>query len=211
MFGRSRSGSGGRQWAWLLFFVALASVGIGSRVNSDHNSTSNTATQQSSQSPGSGSQSESQSNSEPKEKAMAIKILDGDTIRIKKSKLPKIRLLAIDAPEPNQCFGIKAQAALKRMIEKSQRLRVVYDSKIPKRQHGRSWAYLIEDRGNINIRMIKRGYALPYFIGKNGDFKNRIAHAHRRAKKQHLGLWGACHNDGREYQTTAREAGSIPR
>jgi micrococcal nuclease len=49
-------------------------------------------------------------------------------------------------------------------------------------------------RTNVNLAMVARGDAAPYFYrGDRGRFSNRILVLAVAAKRAHRGLWGACH------------------
>ena len=62
-------------------------------------------------------------------------------------------------------------------------------------QYGRLLRYVIRarDRLNLNIRLVAVGAAAPYFYrGRRGMFAARLETLALRAKRLHLGLWGAC-------------------
>lgn len=46
---------------------------------------------------------------------------------------------------------------------------------------------------NINVRLVAVGAAAPYFYdGGRGRYASRLEALAKRAKAEHLGLWGAC-------------------
>jgi endonuclease YncB( thermonuclease family) len=61
-------------------------------------------------------------------------------------------------------------------------------------RHGRLLAYLARKPvGNINIELVRRGAAAPYFSqGKRGKFAKRLLVVARAAKAAKRGLWKAC-------------------
>ena len=61
--------------------------------------------------------------------------------------------------------------------------------------YGRLLRYVIRARDsvNVNIRLVARGAAAPYFYrGRRGRYANRLEALAKRARAKRLGLWGAC-------------------
>jgi micrococcal nuclease len=70
----------------------------------------------------------------------------------------------------------------------------VLDPKLDIRdKSGRLLAYLFKDGKNINLRLVERGAAAPYFYrGERGRFADELMAAAHDARAQQRGLWGAC-------------------
>ena len=61
--------------------------------------------------------------------------------------------------------------------------------------YGRLLRYVIRARDsvNVNIRLVARGAAAPYFYkGRRGRHANRLEALAKGARAKRLGLWGAC-------------------
>jgi endonuclease YncB( thermonuclease family) len=129
------------------------------------------------------------------------KVSDGDTIHVttpEKTKLT-VRLYGIDAPEtpkinqrtghinkPGQPFGEKSWKALEaKIMRKAVRLDII-DIDRYKRMVGMIW---IGDR-NINLEMVKEGYAEAYTEYLKDPFKSQFLSAQREARSGKRGIWG---------------------
>ncbi|PID51402.1 MAG: nuclease [Pasteurellales bacterium] len=110
------------------------------------------------------------------------KVSDGDTIHCKThSKKYKVRLLYIDAPESSQTFGIESKKALAQKI-----LHKKVTLNITKKDHyGRTLAEIYLGTTNINLEMVKQGYAWEY----RGLTLRKYTNARYYAQDRKLGLW----------------------
>lgn len=117
----------------------------------------------------------------------AIWINDGDTITltVKDGRWYKIRLWGIDAPEINQPGGKEATEALIQMIGR----RMVSVLVIEKDRYGRLVGTIFHKKKNINLEMIRKGFAWHY--QKYAPGQPDYAQAEKMAKEAHLGLWRA--------------------
>ena len=136
------------------------------------------------------------------------RVIDGDTVVTTTSVT--VRLLQIDAPElkEGECYAEQAKAELLAILNSesesatgvSKQLRTfdgifldadpVSDSKD---KYGRDLAYVFRGDLNINLELVKRGAAAPYFYdGQKGRYAQELITAAEQAKEQKLGVWGAC-------------------
>lgn len=126
--------------------------------------------------------------------AMLRRVVDGDTIVV--STGAYVRLLQIDTPElsSSECYSAQARAVLERLLPAGSRLRLVRDPALDRvDRYGRLLRYVYRGRTNVNLAMVSRGAAAPYFYrGDRGRFSGRILVLAVRAKRAHRGLWGAC-------------------
>ena len=132
------------------------------------------------------------------------KVIDGDTVVLGNSET--IRLLQIDSPElqEGECYAREARAELVAILEGSKKLKTTAIKELhtfdglyleqdpvsaPEDKYGRSLAYLFKDKLNVNLELVKRGAAAPYFFqrGKRKVFP-RDAHGGGRSKVQES--WG---------------------
>ena len=129
------------------------------------------------------------------------KVSDGDTIHVttpEKTKLA-VRLYGIDAPEtpkinqhtghinkPGQPFGEKSWKALNaKIMEKQVRLDIIEIDRY-KRMVGMIW---IGDR-NINLEMVREGYAEAYTEFLKKPYRTEFLSAEREARSAKRGIWG---------------------
>lgn len=111
-------------------------------------------------------------------------VVDGDTFRIKTADgdHEMIRLAAVDAPEMNQPFGVKARGALRKIVGKKIRGRAIGND------HGRVVAVvkLEGDKLTIQHRLVRAGFAWHATEQSNSG---RLAAAESKARTARKGLW----------------------
>ncbi len=102
------------------------------------------------------------------DEVLVIEVTDGDTLKIKNAS---VRLLGINTPERGEVFYSEAKQFLTSLVfNKSVKLELSaekYD------KYGRILAYVYLENKNINLEMIKTGFANPDFpSGKDSHYKN---------------------------------------
>ena len=108
-----------------------------------------------------------------------------------------IRLAQIDAPEPGiDCYGEEAELELATMILEGMPVSITTDPNLPEEDaDGILQAWVWNSEFLVNLAMVRRGAAVPYFPnGARGAFDQRLLNAARKAKAAGRGLWGACTN-----------------
>jgi endonuclease YncB( thermonuclease family) len=122
------------------------------------------------------------------------RIIDGDTIVV--STGAHIRLLQVDTPElsSNECYSTKARTALATLLPAGSAVRLEADPALDRvDRYGRLLRYVYRAGANVNVEMVRRGAAAPYFYGgERGRFAARLYSLAVAAKRAHRGLWGAC-------------------
>jgi endonuclease YncB( thermonuclease family) len=119
--------------------------------------------------------------------ATVIKVIDGDTIWIKKdNKHIKIRLSYIDAPELKQNFGIRSRnflsnLVLDKMIEVNTNKKDRYN-----RHLGEIYIHNTKESIFVNAKMIKSGNAWVYKTYTNNPYLKNLEDYAKMNKK---GLW----------------------
>ena len=119
--------------------------------------------------------------------ATVIKVIDGDTIWIKKdNKHIKIRLSYIDAPELKQNFGIRSRnflsnLVLHKMIEVNTNKKDRYN-----RHLGEIYIHNTKESIFVNAKMIKSGNAWVYKTYANNPYLKNLEDYAKMNKK---GLW----------------------
>jgi micrococcal nuclease len=122
------------------------------------------------------------------------KIKDGDTVVIRPldgSPAFTCRLYGIDTPEtpkrgkPGQRYGIEAAQELAKLIKKQTvTVRLTGD-----KTYGRE-VCLIEYEGlDVNLEMVKKGYAWAYREYLKSPYASEYIEAERQARAKGLGLW----------------------
>ena len=113
-----------------------------------------------------------------------VNVADGDTITVlsPSNQQSRVRLLHIDAPENGQAFGRVAQKALASKISQ-QHVQVKYKEKD---RYGRILGEVFLNGENVNLWMVQKGYAWPYFRYKPPH--NYLA-AYHVARQFNYGLW----------------------
>jgi len=110
-------------------------------------------------------------------------IIDGDTLKHTDNGITtKLRLAYIDAPELNQDFGKDSKQLLKATIENCKDLQILNG---PKDIYNRTLITLICENENINMALVRMGYAWSYNRTKN----NMYMKMEQQARKYKLGLW----------------------
>ena len=110
-------------------------------------------------------------------------VYDGDTIAVETDKGQiRVRLYAIDAPEKDQPYGMKATARLKRLVAGKQV--DIYPVCLDK--YRRYLAKVFQNDRYTNLIMVRCGLAWAYSAGKQ-NFEFKIAQ--NEAQRHNLGLW----------------------
>ena len=123
------------------------------------------------------------------------KVIDGDTIKIKKNK---IRLFGIDAPEKKQqcqkpwlsIFFLSLSKNYECGKISTNKLKIKIDNKFimckssNKDRYNRFIAECFKDKTNINRWMVSNGYAVAY-----RKYSKKFVSQENLAKKEKLGLW----------------------
>ncbi|MDP1581187.1 MAG: thermonuclease family protein [Candidatus Didemnitutus sp.] len=112
-------------------------------------------------------------------------VSDGDTLTLKmpNGSSHKVRLFGIDAPELAQSYGDRGRQALNTLVQGKQVRVQVEDTDTYGRKVGRVYV----DKQDINVAMVKQGFAWHYEFHAPNDSLLRSAHS--EAKSARRGLW----------------------
>jgi endonuclease YncB( thermonuclease family) len=125
---------------------------------------------------------------------LVARVIDGDTIELEDGR--RVRLLQIDAPEPDEdeCYSRKATQVLRGMLPQGTPVRLVSDPALDERdRYDRLLRYVFDGRRHVNLLLVRRGAASVWFFeGERGMHADRLLRAARNAKAAGQGLWGAC-------------------
>jgi len=129
-----------------------------------------------------------------------IKVTDGDTViitPIEGGAFFKCRLYGIDAPEtpkisrrgrlmkPGQPYGEEAARELKKLILGETVEVTITGAKT----YNREVCRIHKDGMDVNLEMVKRGYAWAYTHYLKRPYASEYIDAERAAREKHLGLW----------------------
>jgi len=114
--------------------------------------------------------------------------VDGDTIQSGESF---IRLVQINTPERRECGYTEAKEYTAKFLKLNEKLILTTDKSLDSFDgYGRALGYLTKGNRNLNLELVKFGYAKPYFYkGMRGKYANLIEKYARQAKAKRLGLW----------------------
>lgn len=121
------------------------------------------------------------------------RVADGDTLRLRDGR--RVRLVQIDAPEPGQeCWGNEASAALATLLPPGTEIELERDETLDDRDRfGRLLRYVRAGGRNVNIALVERGAAAPYFFrGERGRHADELLGAADEALRDERGLWRSC-------------------
>jgi micrococcal nuclease len=124
---------------------------------------------------------------------VVARVNDGDTLTLRSGE--KIRLVQIDAPElTTDCYGRPAQRALAALAPAGARVRIVRDPALDDRdRYGRLLRYVLVGDTDVNVELVRRGAASPYFFrNERGEHAAELLAAVDDARSRDIGYWGAC-------------------
>jgi micrococcal nuclease len=127
------------------------------------------------------------------ESAVVDRINDGDTLTLRGGR--KVRLLQVDAPElQSDCYGRPAIRELISLAPKSTRVKLVPDARLDAvDKYGRLLRYVFVGRRNVNVELVRRGAASPYFFRNvRGRYASALMNAVEDARDARRGYWGVC-------------------
>ncbi|OGF66854.1 MAG: hypothetical protein A2Y62_21855 [Candidatus Fischerbacteria bacterium RBG_13_37_8] len=124
--------------------------------------------------------------SEEEEKSYVIKIIDGDTIKLKGNKT--VRYLGINTPERDEYYYNEAKSFNKKMVEGKQ-VTLRFDA-VKYDDYNRILAYVYTPDGKcVNIEMLKNGYAFMYPHPFETLLFNKMLEAQRSAVNNQAGIF----------------------
>ena len=123
------------------------------------------------------------------------RVIDGDTILIEHDI--RIRLLNINAPEQDTCYGEEAKEYVTKtllgkeiVLQKDQTAKDSFDRLL-------RYVFIYEedpekDNVFVNSMLVENGYAKEAYIGPNRTYLAQLQADERQAKEDNVGLWSAC-------------------
>jgi len=128
------------------------------------------------------------------EAGIVASVYDGDTLTLTNGR--RVRLLQIDTPElgSGECYSRAARTALVSLAPPGSRIVLEPDARLDKvDRYGRLLRYLVRGGTNVNLELVRRGAAAPYFYrGERGRHAAALLRAAGQARAGRRGLWQAC-------------------
>ena len=128
------------------------------------------------------------------EAGIVASVYDGDTLTLTNGR--RVRLLQIDTPElgSGECYSRAARTALVSLAPPGSRIVLEPDVALDKvDRYGRLLRYVVRGGTNVNVELVRRGAAAPYFYrGERGRHAAALLRAVGQARAGHRGLWKAC-------------------
>jgi micrococcal nuclease len=128
------------------------------------------------------------------ETGTVVSIYDGDTLTLASGR--RVRLLQIDTPElaSGECYSRAARTELVRLVPLGSRIELEADPRLDQAdRYGRLLRYVRRNGLNVNLELVRRGAAAPYFYeGDRGRYAGALSVAAASARQARRGLWKAC-------------------
>jgi micrococcal nuclease len=128
------------------------------------------------------------------ETAVVASVYDGDTLSLRDGR--RVRLLQIDTPElgSGECYSRAARNALLSLAPIGKPVVLEIDPTLDRTdRYGRLLRYVKRNGINVNVELVRRGAAAPYFYrSERGRYAATLMPAAQRARASKLGLWNAC-------------------
>ncbi|HSS72068.1 MAG TPA: thermonuclease family protein [Gaiellaceae bacterium] len=121
-------------------------------------------------------------------------VYDGDTLTLTDGQ--RVRLLQVDTPElgSGECYSRAAHRVLLSLVPPGTAVTLDTDPALDRvDRYGRLLRYVLHGGLNVNLELVRRGAAAPYFyVGERGRYAPALMRAAQSAKAAKRGLWGAC-------------------
>jgi micrococcal nuclease len=126
--------------------------------------------------------------------AVVARVGDGDTLDLRSGE--RVRLVQIDAPElgEDECYARAALAELRQLVPSGTPVELERDAGLDDVDgYGRLLRYVTANEANVNVELVRRGAAAPYFFrGERGRLSDRLLVAAAEARRAGRGMWRAC-------------------
>ena len=123
-----------------------------------------------------------------------MRVGDGDTLDVRGGE--RIRLVQIDAPElgEGECYAPESRVELEHLASRGDRVELESDPRLDDSdRYGRLLRYVHAAAANVNVELVRRGAATPYFRGGDaGMYADELLDAVDDARRSSRGMWGSC-------------------
>jgi endonuclease YncB( thermonuclease family) len=129
-----------------------------------------------------------------RESVDVTRVADGDSLVVGGGT--RVRLLQIDTPElgEGECYAREALRELKSLVRPGTRIGLERDERLDSAdRHGRLLRYVHARALNVNVELVRRGAAAPFFLGGDrGRYVEELSSAVDEARSSRRGMWAAC-------------------
>ena len=126
--------------------------------------------------------------------ATVVRAGDGDTLDLASGE--RVRLVQVDAPElgEGECYARQSLRELERVAPSDARVELERDLRLDDiDRYGRLLRYVHVGDRNVNVELVRRGAATPYFFrGVEGRHADELLAAVAEARATRRGMWAAC-------------------
>jgi micrococcal nuclease len=144
--------------------------------------------------------------------AVVASARDGDTLLLVDGR--RVRLVQVDAPElgAGECYGRRAFAELASLVPPGSRVELDRDPALDDSDRfGRLLRYVRLNGELVNLELVRRGAAAPYFFGgERGRHAQALLAAAEGARVAGRGLWGACPSARLLPERSVSTGGALP-
>lgn len=121
------------------------------------------------------------------------RVIDGDTIDVQiNGKEEKVRLIGINAPETNECFGKEATDKARELLS-SKTVKLEADPTQGERdKYKRLLRYVFVEGTNFEELMVREGFAKEYTYHTAYKYQSLFKSAQKEAQDSRRGLWAVC-------------------
>jgi micrococcal nuclease len=128
------------------------------------------------------------------EQATVARTGDGDTLDLRSGG--RVRLVQVDAPElgEGECYSREARDELEGLAPPGAAVELERDPDLDDTDRfARRLRYVHAGDVNVNVELVRRGAATPYFLGGDeGRHADALLDAVAEARAEGRGMWGAC-------------------
>lgn len=119
--------------------------------------------------------------------AVVKRVIDGDTIELQDGTI--VRYQGITAPERGEPFYDQATQTNKALVE-GKKVKLEYDA-YTSDKFGRVLAYVIVDKTNVSIELVRRGLAKVVILQDRRKliYQDKLLNAQDEAKQKKQGIW----------------------
>ncbi len=114
-----------------------------------------------------------------------LRVIDGDTVELSNGE--RIRLIGINAPELDDYFGKDAKEFLSKMVE-GKNVYLEHDLRL-KDDFERTLAFVFVDGRNVNVEMVRNGFAHTFEVNKISKYVKELKEAEAMAMERQVGIW----------------------
>jgi len=124
------------------------------------------------------------------DEARVVRVSDGDSLIVEiDGRETKVRLIGINAPELDECYGSEARARLGSLVlDRSVTLVADEDAED---QYGRMLSYVYVDGSLVNEELVAGGFVMARSYQPNTTFESDLAAAQDRARQAGAGMWAS--------------------